>query len=94
MFLQHLSVVNYKNIAEAELDFCRGVNCFVGHNGAGKTNVCDAVYYLAFCKSRQFPFEILDLFQDGRAACMHRIQAVEVALDHHLYNRIHINRCL
>ncbi|MBP5318375.1 MAG: DNA replication and repair protein RecF [Paludibacteraceae bacterium] len=52
MFLQHLSVVNYKNIAEAELDFCHGVNCFVGHNGAGKTNLCDAVYYLAFCKSR------------------------------------------
>ncbi|MBO4370498.1 MAG: DNA replication and repair protein RecF [Paludibacteraceae bacterium] len=52
MFLQHLSVVNYKNIAEAELDFCAGLNCFVGHNGAGKTNLCDAVYYLAFCKSR------------------------------------------
>lgn len=51
MKLDHLSVVNYKNIREAELDFSPGVNCLVGNNGMGKTNLLDAIYYLSFCKS-------------------------------------------
>ncbi len=51
MFLSNLSLINYKNISEANLDFCRGINCFVGNNGVGKTNLLDAVYYLSFCKS-------------------------------------------
>jgi len=51
MYLEHLSVVNFKNYRELSLGFSPGVNCFVGHNGAGKTNLLDAVYYLSFCKS-------------------------------------------
>lgn len=51
MYLQKLSLVNFKNITEAELGFCRKLNCFVGDNGAGKTNVIDAIYYLSMCKS-------------------------------------------
>ena len=51
MKLEHLSVVNYKNIREAEIDFSAGVNCLVGDNGMGKTNLLDAIYYLSFCKS-------------------------------------------
>lgn len=51
MKLDHLSVVNYKNIREAELNFSPGVNCLVGNNGMGKTNLLDAIYYLSFCKS-------------------------------------------
>ncbi|MGM0375624.1 MAG: DNA replication/repair protein RecF, partial [Bacteroidota bacterium] len=51
MYLKHLSILNYKNILQAGLDLCDGLNCFVGSNGAGKTNLLDAVYYLAFCKS-------------------------------------------
>lgn len=51
MKLEHLSIVNYKNIKEAELDFSPGVNCLVGNNGMGKTNLLDAIYYLSFCKS-------------------------------------------
>ncbi|MBQ5656627.1 MAG: AAA family ATPase, partial [Bacteroidaceae bacterium] len=42
MILNHLSVVNYKNIAQAELDFSDKVNCFIGRNGQGKTNLLDA----------------------------------------------------
>lgn len=51
MRLKKLSLLNFKNIARQELEFCRGVNCLVGDNGAGKTNVVDAVYYLSMCKS-------------------------------------------
>lgn len=51
MKLEHISIVNYKNIREAELDFSPGVNCLVGNNGMGKTNLLDAIYYLSFCKA-------------------------------------------
>ena len=51
MFLNSLSIINYKNIGEAELAFSPKMNCFIGHNGEGKTNLLDAVYYLSFCRS-------------------------------------------
>ena len=51
MILKKISVLNYKNIAQAELDFSPKMNCFIGHNGEGKTNLLDAVYFLSFCKS-------------------------------------------
>lgn len=51
MYLKRLNIINYKNIKSAELDFLQGLNCFVGKNGAGKTNLLDSVYYLSFCKS-------------------------------------------
>lgn len=51
MYLKKLSLINYKNLPELEVNFCSGINCFIGHNGAGKTNLLDTVYYLAFCKS-------------------------------------------
>ena len=51
MILKKISVLNYKNIAQAELAFSPKMNCFIGHNGEGKTNLLDAVYFLSFCKS-------------------------------------------
>ncbi len=51
MHLQELHIVNFRNILQAELELSPGVNCFVGSNGAGKTNVLDAMHYLSFCKS-------------------------------------------
>ena len=51
MILRHLSISNYKNISEADFDLSDNVNCFVGKNGMGKTNLLDAIYYLSFCKS-------------------------------------------
>lgn len=51
MYLKRLGLLNFKNIAEEELTLCPGINCLVGDNGAGKTNVVDAVYYLSMCKS-------------------------------------------
>lgn len=51
MYLKQLNILNYKNIAEADLCFAPKINCLIGMNGMGKTNVLDAVYYLSFCKS-------------------------------------------
>jgi len=51
MFLDRLSLNNFKNYEKAELEFCPNINCFVGNNAAGKTNILDALYYLSFCKS-------------------------------------------
>jgi DNA replication and repair protein RecF len=51
MYLQQLSVINFRNYAEAQLAFSEGVNAFTGNNGAGKTNLLDAIHYLSLCKS-------------------------------------------
>ena len=57
MILEKLSLLNYKNITEAALELSPKMNCFIGHNGAGKTNVLDAVYYLSFCHSASNPID-------------------------------------
>lgn len=51
MYLKSLSLHNFKNFATAELEFSSRINCFIGDNAAGKTNLLDAIYYLSFCKS-------------------------------------------
>ena len=51
MILKRISILNYKNLEQAELEFSPKMNCFIGQNGMGKTNLLDAVYYLSFCKS-------------------------------------------
>ena len=51
MLLEHLFVQDYRNILQADLDFSPKLNCFVGKNGMGKTNLLDAVYCLSFCHS-------------------------------------------
>lgn len=51
MILNKLTILNYKNLAEATLQMSEKLNCFLGFNGAGKTNCLDAIYYLSFCKS-------------------------------------------
>ena len=51
MFLKALTLVNYKNFDSKSFDFDPTINCLVGQNGVGKTNVLDAIYHLAFSKS-------------------------------------------
>lgn len=57
MYIQSLSLINFKNHEEAEFRFVDGVNCIVGRNGAGKTNVLDAVHYLSMCRSYLNPVD-------------------------------------
>lgn len=51
MYLSNLKLNNFKTYTECDVDFCPNVNCLVGNNGVGKTNLLDAIYYLSFCKS-------------------------------------------
>ncbi|MBL0316240.1 MAG: DNA replication/repair protein RecF [Flavobacteriales bacterium] len=51
LFLKHLTIYQFKNYAEATLNFNEQVVCFTGENGSGKTNLLDAIYYLSNCKS-------------------------------------------
>ena len=57
MILKRISILNYKNLEQVELDFSPKMNCFIGQNGMGKTNLLDAVYYLSFCKSSANPID-------------------------------------
>lgn len=51
MILKSISILNFKNIEQADLTLSPKLNCFVGNNGVGKTNLLDAIYYLSFCRS-------------------------------------------
>ena len=51
MILKSLSLINYKNFASKAFEFDAKINCFVGNNGVGKTNILDAIYHLSFGKS-------------------------------------------
>jgi DNA replication and repair protein RecF len=51
MYLKKLFVANFKNLESQSFDFQQKINCFVGNNGVGKTNILDAIYYLSFAKS-------------------------------------------
>lgn len=51
MKLEQLFIQNYRNIVQADLSFSPKLNCFVGDNGMGKTNLLDSIYYLSFCRS-------------------------------------------
>jgi DNA replication and repair protein RecF len=51
MHLQKITLVNFKNFESQTFNFQHKINCFVGNNGVGKTNVLDAIYYLSFAKS-------------------------------------------
>ncbi len=51
MFIKNLAVVNYKNLIQSDLHFSSKLNCFIGNNGVGKTNLLDCLFYLSYCKS-------------------------------------------
>ncbi|HOZ75573.1 MAG TPA: DNA replication and repair protein RecF [Flavobacterium sp.] len=61
MYLKKISLFNYKNFPEASFDFNEKINCFVGKNGIGKTNVLDAIYQLAYGKSYFNPLAVQNI---------------------------------
>jgi len=61
LFLKRISLFNYKNFSEATFEFDSKINCFVGKNGIGKTNVLDAIYHLANGKSYFNPLSVQNI---------------------------------
>lgn len=57
MWLKRIALLNFKNYEEAGLELAPGVNAFTGDNGAGKTNLLDAIHYLSLCKSYFNPID-------------------------------------
>ena len=57
MILKTLTIVNFKNIGMATVEWSPKMNCLVGQNGVGKTNILDAIYYLSFCRSVSNPID-------------------------------------
>ncbi len=57
MWLKNITLLNFKNYADATVAFSKTVNAFVGDNGAGKTNLLDAIHYLCLCKGYFNPID-------------------------------------
>jgi len=64
MHLKSLSLINYKSFSQADFELDEKINCFVGNNGVGKTNVLDAIYHLAFAKSYFNPITVQNIKHD------------------------------
>jgi len=64
MHLKSLSLVNFKNYEQVDIPFSDKINCFVGENGVGKTNILDAIHYLALCKSNLNPVDSQNVMYD------------------------------
>ncbi|MBF26121.1 MAG: DNA replication and repair protein RecF [Flavobacteriales bacterium] len=66
MILKSVSIVNFKNHKSLKVNFSDHVNCFLGNNGVGKTNLLDSIYYLSFCKSyyNSIEFDNINYGQD------------------------------
>lgn len=65
MHLKKLNILNFKNYPEAEMQFSSHINCLVGNNGEGKTNVLDAIHYLSFCKSFFNPIDSQNILHEA-----------------------------
>ena len=64
MFLERLHLLNFKNYADYEAVLSERINCFAAPNGVGKTNLLDAIHYLAFCKSYFNPIDSQNIRHD------------------------------
>ncbi len=71
MYLQKLKLANFKNCQEGDIDFSPKVNCFIGNNGAGKTNILDAIHYLSFCKSYFNTIDYQNILHDAPFFAIH-----------------------
>ena len=70
MYLKSLFLTNFKNYQQVELSFSSKINCFIGSNGVGKTNLLDAIYYLSMCKSYINPVDSQNIRYDEEFAVL------------------------
>lgn len=73
MILSELNILNYRNIREASMAFAPKLNCLIGLNGQGKTNVLDAIYMLSFTKSAYTTQDSLNITHDQEMAMVQGI---------------------
>lgn len=88
MILQALSIINYKNLRQAELQLSPKINCFIGNNGMGKTNLLDAVYYLSFCKSYTNPIDSQIISHDADVCMLQGYYLTEEGTEEEIYSGI------
>lgn len=86
MYLKRLTLHNFKNYESAQLEFSAKVNCFVGENAAGKTNLLDAIYYLSFCKSYFNPQDNQNIRHDQEFFSI----TGEMVMDHEVIDQIQV----
>ena len=77
MILTELNILNYRNIREASMTFAPKLNCLIGLNGQGKTNVLDAIYMLSFTKSAYTTQDSLNITHDQEMAMVQGVYRVE-----------------
>ena len=73
MILKSLWLTNFKNYSNSKFDFINGINCVLGKNGKGKTNLLDAIYYLSFTKSAVGSQDRFSIFHEAPAFALHAI---------------------
>jgi DNA replication and repair protein RecF len=91
MFLQTISLLNFKNFEEVEISFSPRINCFVGNNGVGKTNILDAIHYLCLCKSYFNPVDTQNIRHNCEFSIIQGNFNAEGKTDE-IYCSIHRNR--
>ena len=65
MILDSITILNYRNLLDVAIGLSPKINCFIGSNGMGKTNLLDAVYYLSFCKSAVVAADTANIAHDA-----------------------------
>ncbi|PIE87607.1 MAG: DNA replication and repair protein RecF [Bacteroidetes bacterium] len=77
MHLKQIHIVNFKNYREATIVCSPRLNCFTGLNGAGKTNILDAVYYLSYCKSGFHTSDQMNIHHEADFFALHGAFSVD-----------------
>ena len=77
MYLANLKLSNFKSYEDYDMDFCPNVNCMVGNNGVGKTNLLDAIYYLSFSKSCFSSVDVQNIRQGADFFAIHGSYVME-----------------
>ena len=85
MWLKRISILKYKNLEQVELSFSPKMNCIIGQNGMGKTNLMDAVYYLSFCKSATNPVDSQNILHDEDFFVLHGFYETEAGNPEEVY---------
>ena len=85
MWLKRISILKYKNLEQVELSFSPKMNCIIGQNGMGKTNLMDAVYYLSFCKSATNPVDSQNILHDEDFFVLHGFYETEAGDPEEVY---------